>query len=64
MAIENIEDYWRGKTNFGLRRQECVVVVDCRDTDIEDIIPRQRIKMSSTPVPLSDGLCELSFKEY
>lgn len=50
MAIENIEDYWRGEPNFGLRRQEWVIEIDCRDTDIEDIIPRQRIKMTTAPI--------------
>lgn len=55
MAIENIEDYWRGEPNFGLRRQEWVIEVDCRGTDIEDIIPRQRIKLSTTNIkPPSD----------
>jgi hypothetical protein len=50
MAIENIEDYWRGEPNFGLRRKEWVIEIDCRDTDIEDIIPRQSIKLSTAQV--------------
>ena len=56
MAIENIEDYWRGEPNFGLRRQAWVIEIDCRDTDIEDIILRQRIKQSTTQIkqPIDD----------
>ena len=55
MAIENIEDYWRGEPEFGLRRRVWVIEVDCRGTGIEDIIPRQRIKMSTAPInPPSD----------
>lgn len=56
MAIENIEDYWRGEPNFGLRRR-IVIEVDTTGTGIEKIVPNQKIIIEPKPLDKGNSLC-------
>ena len=56
MAIENIEDYWRGEPNFGLRRK-IVIEIDTTGTDIENIVPNQKIIIEPKPLDKGNSLC-------
>ena len=56
MAIENIEDYWRGEPNFGLRRR-MVIEFDLTGTDIEKIVPNQKIIIEPKPLDKGNSLC-------
>ena len=56
MAIENIEDYWRGEPNFGLRRR-MVIEFDLTGTDIENIVPNQKIIIEPKPLDKGNSLC-------
>jgi len=57
MAIEHIEDYWRGGADFGLRRREWFIQVDCTGTPIEKIVPKQTIRIA-TPKEQYNELCK------
>ena len=56
MAIENIEDYWRSEPNFGLRRR-MVIEFDLTGTDIEKIVPSQKIIIEPKPLDKGNSLC-------
>ncbi len=56
MAIENIDDYWRGEPNFGLRRR-IVIEFDFSGTDIEKIFPNQKIIIEPKPLDKGNSLC-------
>lgn len=56
MAIENIEDYWRGEPNFGLPRR-MVIEFDLNGTDIENIVPNQKIIIEPKPLDKGNSLC-------
>ena len=56
MAIENIEDYWRGEPNFGLPRR-MVIEFDLTGTDIENIVPNQKIIIEPKPLDKGNSLC-------